>query len=77
MLAKYTRLLKNHKFFFSVLPILFLLFFLFSFAYQSDLSFNQDLGMHLTLGRIIWQTHKIPETNLFSYTYPNFSLINH
>ncbi|HEX7042145.1 MAG TPA: hypothetical protein VF189_02755 [Patescibacteria group bacterium] len=77
MLKKYILLLKNPKILLPFLPIIFLLFFLFSFTYQSDLSFNQDLGMHLTLGRIIWQTHKIPETNLFSYTYPNFSLINH
>lgn len=38
---------------------------------------NQDLGRHLLLGKIILQTHNVPTTNLFSYTYPNFPFINH
>jgi len=40
-------------------------------------SINQDIGRHLTLGKIIWQTHHIPATNLFSYTNPDWSFINH
>ena len=36
-----------------------------------------DLGMHLLTGKIILQTHSVPTTNLFSYTYPNFPFINH
>lgn len=40
-------------------------------------SFTQDLGRHLTTGNLILQTHTVPKTNLFSYTYPNFPFINH
>lgn len=39
-------------------------------------TFTQDLGRHLKLGEIILQTHTVPKTNLFSYTYPNFQFIN-
>lgn len=38
---------------------------------------NQDLGRHLKLGKIIWETKSIPATNLFSYTHPDFPFINH
>lgn len=38
---------------------------------------TQDLGRHLINGQIIWQTHSVPKTNFFSYTYPNFPFINH
>src|SRR5438034_918148 len=58
-------------------PFLLLLFFTFSFLYRSDRSFNQDLGIHLKLGEIIWKTHHIPTSNLFSYTNPDFPFINH
>lgn len=53
-----------------------LLFFVFSFLFRTDLSFDQDLGRHLRLGEIIWETHQIPKTNLFSYTNPDFPFIN-
>lgn len=55
---------------------LLLLFFVFSFLYRTDPSFNQDLGRHLRLGEIIWQTKTVPLINLFSYTYPEFPFIN-
>lgn len=38
---------------------------------------TQDLGRHFLTGKIILETHQIPKTNLFSYTYPNFPFINH
>lgn len=57
--------------------ILLLLFYALSFLLVSDHSFNQDLGRHLKLGKIIWETKEIPKTNLFSYTYPEFPFINH
>lgn len=38
---------------------------------------TQDLGRHLLTGQIIFQTHAVPKTNLFSYTYPDFPFINH
>jgi|Napbiome12C3dose_1001474.scaffolds.fasta_scaffold00001_273 hypothetical protein len=53
-----------------------LLFFVFSFLFRSDDSFDQDLGRHLRLGEIILQTKEIPLINLFSYTYPDFPFIN-
>lgn len=53
-----------------------LLFFVFSFLFRTDTSFDQDLGRHLKLGEIIWQTKRIPLTNYFSYTYPDFPFIN-
>ncbi len=53
-----------------------LLFFVFSFLFKTDQSFDQDLGRHLKLGEIILQTKNIPLTNLFSYTYPDFPFIN-
>lgn len=53
-----------------------LLFFVFSFLFRTDHSFDQDLGRHLKLGEIILQTKSIPLTNLFSYTYPDFPFIN-
>ncbi len=53
-----------------------LLFFVFSFLFRSDTSFDQDLGRHLKLGEIIVNTWGIPKTNLFSYTNPNFPFVN-
>ncbi|MCL4365723.1 hypothetical protein M1437_00670 [Patescibacteria group bacterium] len=53
-----------------------LLFFAFSFLFRTDFSFDQDLGRHLKLGEIIWQTKNVPKTNLFSYTNPDFPFIN-
>ncbi|MEK7160507.1 MAG: hypothetical protein AAB724_00620, partial [Patescibacteria group bacterium] len=38
---------------------------------------NQDLGRHLKMGEIIWQTKHVPQTNLFSYTNPDWPFINH
>ena len=55
---------------------LLLLFFVFSFIFRTDLSFDQDLGRHIKLGEIIWQTKEVPKTNLFSYTNPDFPFIN-
>jgi hypothetical protein len=40
-------------------------------------SIYQDIGRHLTLGKIIWETKQIPATNLFSYTHPDFPFANH
>lgn len=57
--------------------LLILLFFAFSFIFRTDLSFDQDLGRHIKLGEIILTSHQVPQTNLFSYTYPDFPFINH
>ena len=53
-----------------------LLFFVFSFLFRSDFSFDQDLGRHLKLGEIIVAEGEVPKTNLFSYTNPDFPFIN-
>lgn len=37
---------------------------------------SRDLGEHLLIGKIIFETHKIITTNLFSYTYPNYQFID-
>jgi len=58
-----------------ILISLLVLIFCMSFTTSND--FSQDLGRHLKLGEIIFQTHKIPKTNLFSYTNPAFPFINH
>lgn len=55
---------------------LLLLFFVFSFVFRVDLSFNQDLGRHIKLGEIITKTLTVPKTNLFSYTNHDFPFIN-
>ncbi|MDO8639369.1 MAG: hypothetical protein Q7R53_00450 [bacterium] len=39
-------------------------------------SITQDLGRHLLNGQIILQTHSLPKTNFFSFTYPDFPFIN-
>ena len=50
---------------------------LFSILYTKNADYNEDLGRHLALGKIIIQTHTIPKTNLFSYTNTNFPFTNH
>lgn len=40
-------------------------------------SINQDIGRHLKLGQIIWETKSVPQTNLFSFTEPDYPFINH
>lgn len=55
----------------------FVLFFLFCISFSSSSDFSQDLGRHLKLGEIIWQTRTIPNVNLFSYTNTTFPFINH
>ena len=40
-------------------------------------SIYQDIGRHITVGRIIWETGSIPHTNLFSYTNRDFPFVNH
>ena len=47
------------------------------FSWHSLTSINQDIGRHLKLGEIIWQTKQVPTTNLFSYTEPDDPFINH
>jgi hypothetical protein len=61
------------KFVLLLIPI----FFLFLVFFHQDIDFTQDLGRHLTIGKIIVEKGYIPRTNLFSYTFPQFAFINH
>lgn len=54
-----------------------ILFFLFCLSFSTSTDFSQDLGRHLKLGEMIWQTKTIPNVNLFSYTNTTFPFINH
>lgn len=54
-----------------------LLLFIILIFFHTDSAMTQDLGRHLTLGKIIWETKTIPHTNYFSYTYPEFPVLNH
>ena len=54
-----------------------LLLFIILIFFHTDSAITQDLGRHLTLGKIIWEKKFIPTTNLFSYTNPDFPALNH
>jgi hypothetical protein len=45
-------------------------------AYKIDLRVG-DLGRHLKNGQLFFETGLIPETNLYSYTNPDYPFINH
>lgn len=57
------------------------IFAVFTFAVSiflhKDSAITQDLGRHLILGKIIWEQKNIPVNNLFSYTNPSFTTIDH
>ena len=57
--------------------IIALLFILFGIAINPNFAINEDLGRHIKLGEIIWQTQSVPTTNLFTYTNPDFPFLNH
>ncbi|HAU07818.1 MAG: hypothetical protein A2568_03475 [Candidatus Yanofskybacteria bacterium RIFOXYD1_FULL_44_17] len=40
-------------------------------------SINQDIGRHIKIGQVIWETKSVPDTNLFSFTVPNHPFVNH
>lgn len=47
------------------------------FSTHTLTSIYQDIGRHITVGRIIWETGTIPQTNLFSFTNASFPFVNH
>ena len=49
---------------------------LFSIFFHSVIEFDQDLGRHLLMGKIISQNFRVPANNLLSYTHPNFQFVN-
>ncbi len=58
--------------------IVFLIFILAGSLFWHNLTYvNTDIGRHIKLGEIIWNTGEIPKTNLFSFTAPDFAFINH
>lgn len=58
--------------------VLILFLFLAGMLFWHNLtSINLDIGRHLKLGEIIWQTKSIPGTNLFSYTETEHPFFNH
>jgi len=50
---------------------------MFLLALTPGISFTEDLGRHLLLGKIILETGRVPDTNLLTYTCPDFPFINH
>ncbi|MBI2440426.1 MAG: hypothetical protein HYV35_03545 [Lentisphaerae bacterium] len=46
-------------------------------ALTPGISFTEDLGRHLLLGKIIVERGYVPATNFLTYTYPDFPFINH
>ncbi len=45
--------------------------------FHSFTSINADIGRHIKLGEIIWQTGTVPKVNLLSFTAPEYPFINH
>jgi hypothetical protein len=60
-----------------IFVLVFLLFWLGVFLAQPVNLVSTDLGRHIENGRYFFDTHKIPDTNLYSYTYPDIPFINH
>ncbi|MGE5041933.1 MAG: hypothetical protein ACM3IJ_03440 [Candidatus Levyibacteriota bacterium] len=61
------------KFLFALIPFSYLLLLLFT----KDISMLGDLGRHLKMGEVVLKCLCVPQTNLFSYTHPNFPIVNH
>jgi len=49
---------------------------LFSIFFHNIIEFDQDLGRHLLMGKIISETWSVPKTNLLSYSQTDFAYIN-
>lgn len=58
---------------FLFLPLLLYGFFLLE---KIDLT-TSDLGRHLRNGEIFFKDFSVPETNIYSYTFPEFPFLNH
>ncbi|MBL7155001.1 MAG: tetratricopeptide repeat protein [Candidatus Portnoybacteria bacterium] len=59
-----------------LIVILILFFYSLGLVHQINLP-TEDLGRHLKNGEIIWQTKTIPQTNLYSYSQPDYPFSNH
>lgn len=47
------------------------------FSVHTLTSIYQDIGRHIRVGQILWETGVIPSTNYFSFTVPDFPFVNH
>jgi len=61
----------------SLLPTLSIFGLLGLLLFHGFTAIHADLGRHLRLGEIIWQTAQVPDTNPFSFTQPDFPFVNH
>jgi hypothetical protein len=59
------------------LAVIVLFVVVFLLCWHTLTSIYQDIGRHLTLGGIIWDTKTVPRTNLFSYTNADYPFMNH
>ncbi|MCE5228346.1 hypothetical protein LLG95_01950 [bacterium] len=50
---------------------------MFCLGLTPGISFTEDLGRHILLGRIILDSGSVPKTNLLTYTNPDFPCVNH
>lgn len=58
--------------------LLFLLLLFYGYILAQKINFTTaDLGRHLKNGELFFKEHIIPNTNLYSYTYPNYPFVNH
>ena len=60
-----------------VIANLALVFFAACFFYQQPAFITSDLGRHLKNGEIILASHRVPQTNTYSYTNADFPTITH
>ncbi len=67
----------NKKSFIAVFALLATALAVVSFTVRPNAEFNEDLGRHIALGKIILETKSVPYTNLFTYTHGNYPFINH
>lgn len=51
-------------------------FLFFALFFHNIIEFDQDLGRHLLMGKIILETQSVPQVNLLAYTHPDFPFIN-
>jgi len=66
---------RKHIFDYTLFALLVVLMGLFSV--HTLTSIYQDIGRHITVGQLIWESGNIPSTNLFSFTAPDFLFVNH
>lgn len=66
---------RNWFHFFAVFYFFILLFAFYFHPIPLQIA-NADMGAHLVLGKIIWTTMHIPDTNFLTYTNPDYPFIN-